>query len=76
MTGPFTAVFTQGEGTIIAYVEELPETYAEGATIEEARAALIVELARTLAANRHEAHQSFGAARVVHREVLTVRRRS
>ena len=76
MTGPFTAVFAQGDGKIIAYVEELPETCAEGATIEDARAALTVELALTLAANRRETHQRFAGARVVHREVLTVRGRS
>jgi hypothetical protein len=76
MTGPFTAVFAQGDGKIIASIEELPATYAEGATIEDARAALIVELARTLAANRHETHQDFAGARVVHREVLIVQGRS
>ena len=76
MTGPFTAVFAQGDRKIIAYLEELPATYAEGATIEDARAALIVELALTLAANRHETHRRFAGARVVHREVLTVRGRS
>jgi len=76
MTGPFSAVFAQGDGKIIASIEELPTTYAEGATIEDARAALIVELALTLAANRHETHQRFAGARVVHREVLTVRGRS
>jgi predicted RNase H-like HicB family nuclease len=75
MTGPFTAVFAQGDGKIIAYIEELPATYAEGATIEDARVALIVELALTLAANRRETHQDFAGARVVHREVLTVRGR-
>jgi predicted RNase H-like HicB family nuclease len=75
MTGPFTNVFAQGDGKIIAYIEELPATYAEGATIEDARAALI-ELARTLAANRHETHQNYAGARVVHRELLTVRGRS
>jgi predicted RNase H-like HicB family nuclease len=76
MTGPFTAVFAEGDGKIIAYIEELPATYAEGATIEDARAALIVELALTLAANRHETHQDFAGARVVRRELLTVRGRS
>lgn len=76
MTGPFTAVFAQGDGKIIAYIEELPATYAEGATIEDARAALIAELALTLAANRHETHQDFAGARVVRRELLTVQRRS
>ena len=68
MTGPFTAVFAQGDGKIIAYIEELPATYVEGATIEE--------LALTLAANRRETHQCFADARVVHRELLTVRGRS
>lgn len=76
MTGPFTAVFAQGDGKIIAYIEELPATYAEGATIEDARAALIAELALTLAAHRHETHQDFAGARVVRRELLTVRGRS
>jgi len=76
MTGPFTAVFAEGDGKIIAYIEELPATYAEGATIEDARAALIVELALTLAANRHETHQDFAGAPVVRRELLTVRGRS
>lgn len=76
MTGPFTAVFAQGDGKIIAYIEELPATYAEGATIEDARAALVVELALTLAANRRETHQGFASARVVHRELLTVQGRS
>jgi hypothetical protein len=33
MTGPFTAVFAEGDGKIIAYIEELPETYAEGAAV-------------------------------------------
>jgi hypothetical protein len=73
MTGPFTAVFAQGDGKIIASIEELPATYAEGATIEDARAALIVELVRTLATNRHETHRCFAGSRVAHREVLTVR---
>jgi hypothetical protein len=73
MTRPFTAVFAQGDGKIIAYLEELPATYAEGATIEDARAALIVELALTIAANRHETHQRFAGARVVHRVVVIVR---
>ena len=76
MTGPFTAVFAQGDGKIIAYIEELPATYAEGATIEDARAALVVELALTLAANRRETHRCFARARVIHRERLTVRGRS
>ena len=76
MTGPFTAVFAQGDGKIIAYIEELPATYAEGATFEDARAALIVELALTLAANRRETHRCFAGARVVHRELLAVRGRS
>jgi hypothetical protein len=76
MTGPFTAVFAQGDGKIIAYIEELPATYAEAATIEDARAALIVELALTLSANRRETHRGFAGARVVHRELLTVRGRS
>ena len=76
MTGPFTAVFAQGDGKIIAYIEELPETYAEGATIEDARAALTVELALTLAANRHETHQGFAGARVVRRKAVTLGRRS
>ena len=31
MTGPFTAAFAQGDGKIIAYIEELPATHAEGA---------------------------------------------
>lgn len=65
---------TRRDGKIIACLEEMPATYAEGATIEDARAALIVELTRTLAANRYETHQRF--ARVVYREVLTVRGRS
>ena len=68
MTGPFTAVFAQADGKIIASIEELPATYAEGATIEDARAALIVELARTLAANRNETHRCFVGSRVAHRE--------
>jgi hypothetical protein len=76
MTGPFTAVFAETEGKVIAYIEELPATYAEAATIEDGRAALIVELALTLAANRHETHQDFAGARVVRRELLTVRGRS
>jgi hypothetical protein len=77
MTGPFTAVFAQGDGKIIAYPEELPATYAEGATIEVARAALIVELSLTLAANRHETHLCFADdAWVVRRELLTVGARS
>lgn len=76
MTGPFTAVFAEGDGKIIAYIEELPATSAEGATIEGARAALVVELALTLAANRHETHLWFAGARVVHRELLTVPGRS
>jgi predicted RNase H-like HicB family nuclease len=76
MTGPFTAVFAQGDGTIIAYLEELPATHAEGATIEDARAALIVELGLTLMANRHETHKDFAGARVVRCELLTVRGRS
>ncbi len=76
MTGPIAAVFAQGDGKIIAYIEELPETYAEGATIEDARAALIGELALTLAANRHETRQVFAGARVVRRELLTVRGRT
>jgi hypothetical protein len=75
LTGPFTAVFAQGDGKIIAYIEELPATYAEGATIENARAALIVELARTLAANRRETHQDFAGARIVRRELLILRGR-
>jgi predicted RNase H-like HicB family nuclease len=73
MTGPFTAVFAEGDGKIIAYIEELPATYAEGATIEDARAALIVELALKLVANRRETHQDFAGARVVCRELLIVR---
>jgi hypothetical protein len=76
MTGPFTAVFAEGDGKIIAYVEELPATYAEGATIEDTRAGLIVELALTLAANRHETHQGLAGARAVLREPLTVRGRA
>jgi predicted RNase H-like HicB family nuclease len=76
MTSPFTAVFAQGDGKIIGHIEELPATYAEGSTIEDARAALIVELALTLAANRHETHQDFAGARVVRRELLNVRGRS
>jgi predicted RNase H-like HicB family nuclease len=72
MTGPFTAVFAEADGKIIASIEELPATYAEGATIEDARAALIVELALTLVANRLGTHQDFAGARVVHRELLTV----
>jgi predicted RNase H-like HicB family nuclease len=72
MTGPFTAVFAQGDGKIIASIEELPATHAEGATIEDARAALIVELALTLAANPHETHLGHAGARVVHRELITV----
>jgi predicted RNase H-like HicB family nuclease len=76
MTGPFTAVFAQGDGKIIAYIEELPETYAEGATIADARAALTVELALTLAANRRVTNEGFAGTRVVRREVLTVGKRS
>ena len=75
MTGPFTAVFLQGEGKILAYIEELRDTYAEGATLEAAEAALTAELALTLAANRRMTHESFAGARVLKREVLTVRRR-
>lgn len=74
--GPFTAVFLQGDGKILAYIEELPDTYAEGATLEEAEAALTAELALTLAANRRMTHESFAGARVLKREVLTVGKRA
>lgn len=73
--GPFTAVFLQGDGKILAYVEELPETVAEGATMEEAEAALIAELALTLAANRWTTHHSYASARVIRRAPFTVGKR-
>jgi predicted RNase H-like HicB family nuclease len=73
--GPFTAVFLQGDGKIVAYIEELPETIAEGATIEEAEASLTVELALTLAANRWMTHESFAGARVIRRAPFTVGKR-
>ena len=73
--GPFTAVFLQGDGKILAYIEELPETVAEGATMEAAQAALIAALALTLAANQRMTHESFAAARVLRREALTVGKR-
>jgi hypothetical protein len=40
--------------------------------MEEAAAALTVELALTLAANRWTTHQDFAGARVIRREVITV----
>ena len=73
--GPFTAVFLQGDGKILAYIEELPETVAEGATMEEAEAALIAELALTLAANRWTTHHSYAGARVIRRAPFTVGKR-
>jgi hypothetical protein len=73
--GPFTAVFLQGDGKILAYVEELPDTYAEGPTMEAAEAALTVELALTLAANRWMTHESFAGARVIRRAPFTVGKR-
>lgn len=74
--GPFTAVFLQGDGKILAYVEELPDTYAEGPTMEAAEAGLIAEVALTLAANRHMTHESFAGARVLRREALNVGKRT
>lgn len=71
--GPFTAVFVALEsGRVGAYIEELQETYAEGATMEEAEAALTAELALTLAANRWTTHQNFAGAHVIRREVITI----
>jgi hypothetical protein len=71
--GPFTAVFVALEnGRVRAFIEELPDTVAEGATMETAEAGLGVELARTLAANRWMTQHGFAGARVIGRKDITI----
>ena len=76
--GPFTVVFVALEnGRVRAFIEELPDTVAEGATMEAAEAGLGAELALTLAANRWMTQHCFAGARVLCRRVIiiTVRER-
>ena len=61
------AVFEQTDEWWIAYIEELPGTYAAGETIEEAERNLEEAIALTLAANRRLNHETFGRARVAAR---------
>lgn len=71
--GPFTAVFVELEnGRIRAFIEELPDTVAEGATMEEAETALGAELALTLAANRWMTQHCFAGARALGRRVIII----
>jgi hypothetical protein len=73
MTTIWTAVyFDNGNGAIVACIEELPGTVAIAATIDEARALLAEELRITLEANRWLAWEAFGRARVVCRKELTI----
>ncbi|HKO54314.1 MAG TPA: type II toxin-antitoxin system HicB family antitoxin [Thermoanaerobaculia bacterium] len=66
---PFNAVYVEGDdGFVIAYIKELPGAHAQGRTIEEARRKLDQAIGLVLAANDALNQQTFGRARVLHRE--------
>ena len=75
MQHTFTAVYVVGEsGQYVAYVEELPGAFAQGATIEEARRNVREAIEMMLAANRRTTHEEFASSTVVLRERISVGR--
>jgi hypothetical protein len=78
--GPrLTFVFTAAtHGRVLATIDELPEVWAIGETVRTARAALFVEVALLLAANRADAVPLAERCRLLKREtvILGVRRTS
>ena len=71
MVSQFTAVFEQDGDWWIAFVEELPGTNAQGATLEEARENLKEAVALILEANRELAERETAGRNVI-KESLTV----
>jgi predicted RNase H-like HicB family nuclease len=71
MAYQFTAVFRQVPEGYIAFVEELPGTNTQGATLEEARANLHEAVALVLEANRMLAQEASSGSDVI-REPLQV----
>ena len=67
----FTAVFRQVPEGYIGFVEELPGTNTQGATLEEARANLHEAVAMILDVNRELAEQTAGTGPVI-REPLKI----
>ncbi|HLE27195.1 MAG TPA: type II toxin-antitoxin system HicB family antitoxin, partial [Anaerolineales bacterium] len=67
----FTAVFEQDGDWWIAFVEELPGTNTQGATLEEARENLKEAVALILEANRELAERETAGRNVI-KESLTV----
>ena len=71
MTLELTAVFQQAaEGGYVAFVEELPGSNTQGATLEEARANLREAVLLIVEANRLLAARALGSTAVI-RERLT-----
>ena len=71
MVSQFTAVFEQDGDWWIAFVEELPGTNTQGATLEEARENLKEAVALILEANRELAERETAGRNVI-KESLTV----
>ena len=67
----FTAVFRKVPEGYIGFVEELPGTNTQGATLEEARANLQEAVAMDLDANRELAQHTTGEGPVI-RELLKI----
>lgn len=69
----FTAVFVDGEdGSVIAYVEELPGVYGQGQTINEAERRLRETVVVTILANQRLGRSIFGNLRVFSRTPIVV----
>jgi predicted RNase H-like HicB family nuclease len=67
----FTAVFRKVPEGYIGFVEELPGTNAQGATLEETRANFEEAISLVLEANRTLAEEDFAGQEVI-REPITV----
>ena len=67
----FTAVFQEVSEGYIAFVEEIPGTNTQGATLKEARENLQEAVELVLTANRELSREAIGAAKVI-REPLKI----
>lgn len=70
MEHTFTAVFEQGSGWWIGYVEELPGANTQGRTLEEARSNLKEAVRLVIEANRELARREAEGRDVVREELV------
>lgn len=74
IAGHFTAVFEQGDGWWIGYVEEMPNVLTQGKSIEEARENLKEAFILVLETARELAEEKFAGRDIVKEEFVVTDR--